>query len=182
MARATKLNDLQLILLTTASRRDDGSLLPPPERLANQAGCIRKVIPSLLKRALAEEVDVTDAARVWRGEGERRIGVAITAAGRRIIGCEEGETVRPAENTAPVGPAVADPVASDPIAAPPTKIANVLALLERPEGATLNELVTATGWLPHTTRAALTGLRKKGHVIGKRSRDGAATYVVKAVA
>jgi DNA-binding MarR family transcriptional regulator len=40
-------------------------------------------------------------------------------------------------------------------------------LLQREEGATLGELIDATGWLPHTTRAALTGLRKKGHAIEK---------------
>lgn len=44
-----------------------------------------------------------------------------------------------------------------------SKISQVIALLQRPEGATLAELVAATGWLPHTARAALTGLRKKGH-------------------
>src|SRR5271166_2652307 len=37
-----------------------------------------------------------------------------------------------------------------------TKISQVIALLERPGGATLAELVAATGWLPHATRAALT--------------------------
>ena len=47
-----------------------------------------------------------------------------------------------------------------------TKIAQVIALLERPGGATLAELVAVTGWLPHTTRAALTGLRKRGYAVG----------------
>ncbi len=55
-----------------------------------------------------------------------------------------------------------------------TKSAAVIALLERESGATLAELVAATGWLPHTTRAALTGLRKKGHVI-ERSKRGEET-------
>jgi hypothetical protein len=35
-------------------------------------------------------------------------------------------------------------------------------------GATLNALVKATGWLPHTTRAALTGLRK--HALSESGR------------
>lgn len=60
--------------------------------------------------------------------------------------------------------------------APFTKIAMVLDLLRRSQGATLAELVQATGWLPHTTRAALTGLRKKGHVIEKTKRDDATCY------
>jgi len=38
-------------------------------------------------------------------------------------------------------------------------------LLQRDCGATLDELVASTGWLPHTTRAALTGLRKRGFTI-----------------
>lgn len=41
----------------------------------------------------------------------------------------------------------------------------MLGLLEAAEGATLNKLVEVTGWLPHTTRAALTGLRKRGHAV-----------------
>jgi hypothetical protein len=52
----------------------------------------------------------------------------------------------------------------------------VLALLQRKNGATLADLVAATGWQPHTTRAALTGLRKRGHVIEKSQRGGATTY------
>ena len=47
-----------------------------------------------------------------------------------------------------------------------TKIAQVIELLQRGDGATLAELVAATGWLPHTTRAALTGLRKRGYAVG----------------
>lgn len=53
-----------------------------------------------------------------------------------------------------------------------TKSAAVLALLQRKEGATLDQLVEATGWLPHTARAALTGLRKKGHVITSSKQEG----------
>lgn len=61
---------------------------------------------------------------------------------------------------------------------PTTKIALVLSLLEREQGATLAELVAATGWLPHTTRATLTGLRKKGHVLDKATRDGVTCYMI----
>lgn len=58
----------------------------------------------------------------------------------------------------------------------PSKIASVIALLEGEQGATLGEMVEATGWLPHTTRAALTGLKKKGHVITKDKRDDVTCY------
>ena len=49
-------------------------------------------------------------------------------------------------------------------------------LLARDEGASLDELIAATGWLPHTTRAALTGLRKKGFAIDKTKVDGVTRY------
>lgn len=57
-----------------------------------------------------------------------------------------------------------------------TKIGKVIALLEREDGATLDEMVEATGWLPHTTRAALTGLKKKGHTIERDRRGDASCY------
>jgi len=63
-----------------------------------------------------------------------------------------------------------------------TKKSQVLSLLRREEGATLDEMVTATGWLPHTTRAALTGLRKAGHAIGKGKRGDVTCYSIEAVA
>jgi hypothetical protein len=58
-----------------------------------------------------------------------------------------------------------------------TKQARVITLLGRDTGASLDELIAATGWLPHTTRAALTGLRHKGFVLdrGKRA-DGTTIY------
>lgn len=58
----------------------------------------------------------------------------------------------------------------------PSKIAAVVALLERPEGATIADMVEATGWLPHTTRAALTGLKKKGYEITSVKAGGVRTY------
>lgn len=63
-----------------------------------------------------------------------------------------------------------------------TKINTVLAMLRRLEGATLEQLVAATGWLPHTTRAAMTGLRKKGHVItSDKPAGGVRTYCIERV-
>src|SRR5215207_9920596 len=58
-----------------------------------------------------------------------------------------------------------------------TKQGRVVTLLGRDSGASLSELIAATGWLPHTTRAALTGLRHKGFVLdrGKRA-DGTTVY------
>jgi len=57
-----------------------------------------------------------------------------------------------------------------------TKIALVRTLLTRDEGATLAELTSATGWLAHTARAALTGLKKKGAVLEKSKRGDLTCY------
>jgi len=57
-----------------------------------------------------------------------------------------------------------------------TKQDQIASLLLRDEGATLDEMVAATRWLPHTTRAALTGLRKKGYAIDSDKIDGVRTY------
>ncbi len=56
---------------------------------------------------------------------------------------------------------------------PGSKLSLVLGLLESPEGASLVRLVEVTGWLPHTTRAALTGLRKRGYVVSSEKAKGA---------
>ncbi|MFN5085240.1 MAG: DUF3489 domain-containing protein [Novosphingobium sp.] len=56
------------------------------------------------------------------------------------------------------------------------KIDQVLILLRRESGATLVEMTDATGWLPHSARAVLTGLRKKGYRIERRKRDAASCY------
>lgn len=62
-------------------------------------------------------------------------------------------------------------------AAPPiTKTSKVAALLTRDEGATIQQLIDATGWLPHTTRAALTGLKRKGYVVSSDKLDGVRIY------
>lgn len=57
-----------------------------------------------------------------------------------------------------------------------TKNDKVIALLKRKQGATLDELVKATGWLPHTTRAAMTGLKKKGQTIERDKRGEVSCY------
>ena len=61
---------------------------------------------------------------------------------------------------------------------PPTKIATVIKLLRRGNGATLDQLIDATGWQKHTVRAALTGLKKKGHDIERTKEKGVSRYVI----
>lgn len=65
---------------------------------------------------------------------------------------------------------------AQPVSRPaPTKSASVLKLLSRAKGATLTEIMDVTGWQPHSTRAFLTGLRKKGNDLIRESRPGGET-------
>ncbi|WP_138512806.1 DUF3489 domain-containing protein [Maricaulis alexandrii] len=50
---------------------------------------------------------------------------------------------------------------------PTTKKARLIALLTAEKGVTVPDLAAALEWLPHTTRAALTGLKKAGYTIDK---------------
>ena len=64
-----------------------------------------------------------------------------------------------------------------PAAGAPTKLETILALLARPEGASLAELVAATGWQAHSVRGALAGsLKRKGHAIISDKLDGERRY------
>jgi DNA-binding IclR family transcriptional regulator len=65
---------------------------------------------------------------------------------------------------------------------PTSKSAAVIELLRRPEGATLEQITAATGWKPHTARAALTGLKKKGHSVERTKEDGVSCYRITAEA
>ena len=63
---------------------------------------------------------------------------------------------------------------------PITKSGTVIKLLLRSRGATPLELIAATDWQPHTIRAFLSGLRKKGRVLVREARkSGDAAYRIK---
>jgi len=210
MSKTIRLNDLQLVLLSSAAARDNGSLIPLPQTCTQDRARIRKAVAALLRRELIEELPVTDHRLVWREQDQDPIGLFITDAGRAAIGSgpdacapddspdavssgdKSGSVVRESDAEALAGTANSAAAATQPTAREQTaplssktartgsKIATVVAMLERPEGATLDEMVEATGWLPHTTRAALTGLRKKGRAIAKTKRGDATCYRIEA--
>lgn len=170
----TSLSDTQRVLLSGAAQRDNGSLLPLPASL-RPGGGVAKAINALLTRGFAEERQTNDAAAVRRNEDDTRYGIFVTDTGMAAIGIEAASDVGSVDTTSAALPA--------PAGAPRTsKINAVVALLSRNDGATLPDLIEATGWLPHTTRAALTGLRKKGHDIARGKRDGATCYRIVAAA
>lgn len=167
MNKIIKLDDLRPVLLATAAQRKTGNLLPAPESIGHQASRMRKAIPGLLRRRLVEEVPVTDAGTAWREQEGRPIGLVITDPGCKMIGA--GDIVTPSDEGE-----VVPPVAS--LSPPASKITHVIALLSRKEGATLDELTDMTGWQPHSTRSALTGLRKKGLRVERGKRGDVTCY------
>ena len=56
------------------------------------------------------------------------------------------------------------------MAAKPTKLETISKQLQRPAGVSIARLQKVTGWQSHSIRAALTGLRKKGHAIERSKR------------
>nr|WP_221234884.1 DUF3489 domain-containing protein [Sphingomonas aerophila] len=150
--------------------------MPLPASLA-EGSRATKAITALLAEALVEERETSVVSDVHRTDGDLSFGLYVTPAGLAAIGVEgsgddqagAGDTAPPLSASAPAGPRQ-------------SKTSAVLALLARDEGATLPELIDATGWLPHTTRAALTGLRKKGHSIARSKREGITCYRIAGVA
>ena len=184
MPKQPKLNDMQLVLLSTASQRQDGNLLPIPESLAGGESRVKKAIEGLIKQGFVCEGDVGPKVPSWREDGDRRIGVMVTAEGKAAIGADDGQAGdEPQQGPAPPSPP--SPPPPTPPARKPgeiragTKQALLVEMLERPEGASIQEIVAATGWLPHTTRAALTGLKKRGYEISSEKVDGVGRYRAK---
>lgn len=174
----TALSDTQRVILSAAAQRKDRNVLPLPGSL--RGGAAAKVVGALLSRGLIAETTTdsqtkADAAlnRFWRNDEDGRATLLhITDAGLAAIGIEPEDG-----DTAPTGadearsaevpqdtPAKADPA---PKARPQrplranTKQATLIAMLRAPEGATLDEIVAATGWQKHTARGAMSGALKK---------------------
>lgn len=179
-----RLNDLQLILLSHAVNQASRSVLPLPSTVTDPARA-DKELKSLLRRGLLTRAETTQAAEAWRSEGDLSVALLISGAGMAALGlADEDQGAESESNAASAGGAggALPEAQGDPVPAaqrqprPESKIAKVLALLSGEGGASLVQLIEATGWLPHTTRTALTGLRKKGHTITRTSREGVAIY------
>lgn len=155
------LTDIQSLLLSHASRQADGSLFPLPDTLGDARRTTRP-IAALVLAGFVEEREAKQPSNAARTDGDLCFGLYLTPAGAAAIGIEPED--------APSGEIPGDPAPSSAPIAPArgtSKIAHVIDLLSRGAGASTAELIEATGWLPHTTRAALTSLRKKGHQIEK---------------
>jgi predicted transcriptional regulator len=174
----TQLTDLQRTLLSTAAARADRSLLPAPDTLDVAPHRVRKAAKRLIDLGFAKEKEVADESASWRAAGESWLGAFITDAGRDQVALSEAGGT---DGVLPTSPEPA-PVPSIAAVKRRTKSDIVIDLLSRADGASIEEIVDATGWQSHTTRAVLTGLRKKGHAVVKSGERGATRYRIEASA
>ena len=64
------------------------------------------------------------------------------------------------------------------MSANPSKSETVIRLLRRSKGASISQLQSATGWQPHSIRAALTKLRMAGHDVARRCKGSTWRYFI----
>lgn len=173
MARKT-LTDTQLAILSTAAGRDDRIALPVANSVKAAGKTLERVLHRLVERGLPKEVTVEcDEKALRRDEGTGRVGLRLIEAGARALGLDAPESLvvptrtgDDAAQTAPVGPTgPAQPRAG-------TKKARLLAMLSSESDATVERLSAELGWQAHTTRAALTGLRKAGFNVERVTTGG----------
>jgi Protein of unknown function (DUF3489) len=178
---SVKLTDAQVVMMSVAAQRKDRCLSAPA---TIKGAALSKVGVKLAKLGLVREIGAKAEAPIWRRDGAGHgYALKLTAAGLTAIAIDERsqDAIKPSEAPQPQVKEVAGPdEGGHPARVAPrdgSKLALVIEHLQRADGATLIDLALATGWLPHTTRAALTGLRKRGYaVIRERIGAGGSVY------
>jgi hypothetical protein len=175
---STGLTDTQLIVLSCAAQRDDGAATLP-EGMAEKAA--QKLAATFVERALVREIRAKPGMPVWRRSEEGRShALIITKLGRTAIKVENDRESEDTELGAQASAATDKVASAQSERSTPrqgSKLSIVIDLLARKRGAGIEELALAVGWLPHTTRAALTGLRKRGYAVEReRSEKGGSVY------
>lgn len=168
-----KLTDTQSIILSRAATRPSNLAMPLPEGLAGAAA--KMAVTKMIERGWLEEVEANlrRGEPLWRETGDGHGTTLIaTEAGLAAIGIEPVVAttmtnlrkakleVVSAPQDSPETPA--DPATPKPISIRTgTKQATIIALLQRPEGASINEIAEATGWAQHSARGMISGGLKK---------------------
>jgi hypothetical protein len=182
----TYLSDTARVVLAAAAQRDDLSVLPFPDGCKAKGGAEQKVLAGLKKRGLIRVIGAEGGPQrlVITSEGMAAIGIEPEDTGSDTAPAEADTGATPAEAAAPadeapapttpakgkakpkvakvkVGERVATAPAGKPTPRAGTKQALMIEMLERPEGATVEQIAAATGWQHHTIRGAISGALKK---------------------
>lgn len=152
MPRKISLTQAQERVLGRAAERDTRLIYPIPDRVGDSDAMVTRILAPLRKQGLVVE-GVT-------GLFVSEKGIAALDAHRELA--KEVSSV-PAIDASERRPN-------------PSKRRQVMSMLERSEGASIQELSDAMDWLPHSTRAALTGLRKKGISLQSEKVGGIRRY------
>ena len=161
-------SDTQSLILSRASTRPGNLALPLPEGLVGAAA--KMVVGKMIARGWLEEVEANlrRGEPIWRETGDGHGTTLIaTEAGLEAIGIEPlvASAVASVRKARPkqVAEQMTDRTDTEkPVAIRAgTKQAQIIALLQRPEGASIAEIVEATSWQPHTARGMISGALKK---------------------
>ncbi len=166
-----KLTESQTTILTQAAYRPDGDIEPLPPTL--RGGARAKVIGGLTARGLIVE---QDDKHVLTDDGYAAIG--------RCRPAHDPEPTESAALEADVAAAEATWQGTANEAKPPrtrenSKQARVVAMLKRAEGATIPQVMAATGWQAHTVRGTFAGAFKKKlglNLISEKVQGGERVY------
>jgi hypothetical protein len=183
-----KLSDSQLVVLSAACQRDGRSVYPLTLNLKGSAA--DKVLKSLLAKDLIEEVPAGLNDEVWR-EDKHSARLTLRATDAAVAALNiDSDTPAPVDDVAgppkPEKKARATAKKRRPSTGKRTKTkklgktarkkigaktpratrentkqARLIEMLKRPKGASIDEIVEALDWQPHTVRGAIAGALKK---------------------
>lgn len=174
-----KLTDNQRAVLNAAAHSANLAAWPLPKKLELSAGSAAIVIRGLLQKGLLEKRRALGSDPVWKEEGGKPVTLVITKAGLAASGIhaadESGEKGSVAAKKGVVA-AVSNDAARRPRAG--TKLAILVGLLKREQGATIAELAEGAEWQAHSVRGVLSGALAKrcGLTIVSQKIDGRRVY------
>ena len=168
----TKLTETQTIVLSAGAKRPDNIALPLPKGLAGAAA--KMAVTKMIERGWLQEVDANlrRGEPLWRETGDGHgTTLVVTDAGLLAIGIEPVVAQTAAANRKH---ATEGPVERLPTPRSGTKQAMLIALLQAPEGATMEAIIAATGWQAHSARGFMSGAlgKKLGLVVTSAKEDG----------
>ena len=185
MTTKINLTSHQRCVLHAASRSANLNVWPLPQRLGLSKGSATIVAKALLKKALIAERAALGHDAIWReAEDGRPMTLVITKAGLAAVGMlpeseserkqAEDQSAQKDQDEAKRKPTA--PVSQNQQRRPRSgsKLAMLVELLERDEGATIEEMVAVLQWQQHTVRGVMSGAlaKKFGLEIGSEVTEG----------